>query len=115
MSSAIQYLRKNKFLVIGLIVTPLGLYSGIRLKEWRTENKINTIKQQVNMVQQQQQEQLLDPERDLRIELQDLRAARASLLRQEHGLGVELDSIGIKLRRLDEQEEKKEIVADAKK
>ncbi|KAJ2722840.1 hypothetical protein GGI07_003027 [Coemansia sp. Benny D115] len=100
----LDYVRTNKLLVIGLVVAPLGMYSGIQIKEWRTQQKIKQAKQQVDSASQQQTIKSSDDDTEIRVELQELRAVRGSLRREELLLGTELDSIASKLQRLDERD-----------
>lgn len=87
MSNFLQILRRHKFLTIGLVVSPLGLYTGIKLKEYR--NQPNQIKQP-----ETGQEQTEDDE------LEGIRKARSALKQQESLLNMELESIDVKLKRL---------------
>lgn len=88
MSNFLQILRRHKLLTIGLVVSPLGLYTGIKLKEYR--NQPNQTKQP-----ETGQEQTEDDE------LEGIRKARSSLKQQESLLNMELESIDVKLKRLD--------------
>ncbi|KAI8322710.1 hypothetical protein GQ54DRAFT_297205 [Martensiomyces pterosporus] len=102
-----QALRNNKPLIIGLVVAPLGLYSGVKIKEWRTENKRGVIEREVAKTSNSKPTHDSDSGNEIRIELQDLRNARSSLARRESLLVQESDSIDIKLKRLDEHEAEK--------
>ncbi|KAJ2030127.1 hypothetical protein GGI13_002467 [Coemansia sp. RSA 455] len=105
MSHILQTLRNNKPLVIGLVVAPLGLYSGIKIKEWRSARKVEDIKREVAATATTQAPQpTLNTADDIRLELQGLRGARETLARKESTLAQELESIHIKLKRLDEQD-----------
>ncbi|KAJ2655545.1 hypothetical protein IW148_006009 [Coemansia sp. RSA 1199] len=99
-----QKARDNKRFVIGLVVTPVGLYTGIRIKEWRTERKVTDIRREVQSVQQPVP---LSESDDIRAELHNLRQARAALLRQESLLNMEQDAILAKQKRLDAQDAKR--------
>ncbi|KAJ2860954.1 hypothetical protein GGH94_005212 [Coemansia aciculifera] len=105
MSRILQTLRNNKPLVIGLVVAPLGLYSGIKIKEWRSARKVEDIKREVAATTTAQASQsTLNSADDVQLELQGLHSARETLVRKESALAQELESIHIKLKRLDEQE-----------
>ncbi|KAJ1856389.1 hypothetical protein GGH12_002091 [Coemansia sp. RSA 1822] len=99
-----QKVRNNKRFVIGLVVAPVGLYTGIRIKEWRTERKVTDIRREVQSVQQPVP---LSESDDIRAELHNLRQARAALLRQESLLNMEQDAILAKQKRLDAQDAKR--------
>ncbi|KAJ2478594.1 hypothetical protein IWW56_003620 [Coemansia sp. RSA 2131] len=99
-----QKVRDNKRFVIGLVVAPVGLYTGIRIKEWRTERKVTDIRREVQSVQQPVP---LSESDDIRAELHNLRQARAALLRQESLLNMEQDAILAKQKRLDAQDAKR--------
>ncbi|KAJ2002422.1 hypothetical protein GGI04_000156 [Coemansia thaxteri] len=102
MAHILQTLRSHKPLVIGLVVAPLGLYSGIRIKEWQKERRVEEIRREVVATSQKTPAAAPEATDDIRLELQGLRNARAALIRQESALTQELDSIEIKLKRLDE-------------
>ncbi|KAJ2491485.1 hypothetical protein IWW37_002260 [Coemansia sp. RSA 2050] len=106
MSHILQTLRNNKPLVIGLVVAPLGLYSGMKIKEWRNERKVHDIKREVAATATQAQPALSSAD-EIENELQGLRGVRDTLIRKESTLDQELESIHIKLKRLDEQEASK--------
>ncbi|KAJ1755511.1 hypothetical protein GGH19_001201 [Coemansia sp. RSA 1807] len=99
-----QKVRDNKRFVIGLVVTPVGLYTGIRIKEWRTERKVTNVQREVQSVQQPAP---LSKSDDIRAELDNLRQARAALIRQESLLTMEQDAIWAKQKRLDAQDAKR--------
>ncbi|KAJ1720870.1 hypothetical protein LPJ53_004542 [Coemansia erecta] len=112
--SIIQYLRNNRLLVVGLVVAPAGLYSGIKIKEWRTQRKIDELKRTVELAESSKAdggagEARARADNEARIELQGLRAARSMVRREEMLLEQELNSIALKLGRLDEREKKAEI------
>ncbi|KAJ2356113.1 hypothetical protein GGF43_002276 [Coemansia sp. RSA 2618] len=111
--SLLQRLRENKRFLIGLVVAPLGLYTGVRIKEWRTESRVTGIRHEVQSVQQPISETPNKTD-SVREEIQNLREARAALLRQESLLKQELDSISAKLKRLDRQDAKQAIKQAAK-
>ncbi|KAJ1834791.1 hypothetical protein LPJ63_001676 [Coemansia sp. RSA 2711] len=102
----LQTLRENKRLVVGLVVAPLGLYTGIRIKDWRTERKVSEIQREVQNTRQPPPEPSESDE--IRAELQNLRSARAQLGRQESLLNQELEGVLAKLKRLDAQDAKQE-------
>ncbi|KAJ2683854.1 hypothetical protein IWW39_005254 [Coemansia spiralis] len=103
MSHILQTLRNNKPLVIGLVVAPLGLYSGMKIKEWRTTRKVQDVQREVAATATQAPPALSSADK-IEEELQGLRGVRETLIRKESMLDQELESIHIKLKRLDEQE-----------
>ncbi|KAJ2776856.1 hypothetical protein GGI15_004708 [Coemansia interrupta] len=106
--SIIQYLRNNRLLVVGLVVAPAGLYSGIKIKEWQTQRKIDEVKRSVELAESKQASRNT-ADHEVRVELQGLRAARSMVRREEMQLEQELSSIALKLGRLDEREKNAEI------
>ncbi|KAJ1646913.1 hypothetical protein J3B02_005056 [Coemansia erecta] len=116
MSSILQYVRNNRLLILGLVVCPAGVYGGIKMKEWRTQKKIDDIQREVIVAEKKTaMDNAQAVVTDVRLELQGLRAARSSLLREKALLEQELDSIYLKLERLDERDKKNEIINNAKK
>ncbi|KAJ1810885.1 hypothetical protein LPJ56_005854, partial [Coemansia sp. RSA 2599] len=109
------YIRNNRLLLLGLVVCPAGVYGGIKVKEWRTQKKIDDIQRQVKVAETRTIDKEEAADTDVRLELQGLRTARSTLLREKSLLEQELDSIYLKLERLDEREKKNEIVRSAKK
>ncbi|KAJ1988637.1 hypothetical protein GGI25_004926 [Coemansia spiralis] len=102
MQSFIQALRRNKPFVIGMIVAPLGLYTGLKVKDWRDCRRAEVVKREIEYASTQQATQKEpDAANDIRVELQALRNARSLLRRQEAQLALELESIEVKLSRLD--------------
>ncbi|KAJ1877083.1 hypothetical protein H4R99_001724 [Coemansia sp. RSA 1722] len=115
MSSILQYIRNNRLLLLGLVVCPAGVYGGIKVKEWRTQKKIDDIQREVQFAENKLPNDAQTADTDVRLELQGLRAARATLVREKFLLEQELDSIYVKLERLEEREKKNEIISEAKK
>ncbi|KAJ2882357.1 hypothetical protein IWW38_005670 [Coemansia aciculifera] len=108
MSHILHTLRSHKPLVIGLVVAPLGLYSGIKIKEWQNARKVEDIKRQVATTADLAMPQAAtdNSAEALHQELQGLRGAREALTRKESSLALELDAIDVKLKRLDDKEAK---------
>ncbi|KAJ2395623.1 hypothetical protein GGI05_001501 [Coemansia sp. RSA 2603] len=113
--SLTQYIRNNRLLLFGLVVAPAGLYGGIKIKEWRTQRKIDEVKRSVALAESGRADDgATRADNEVRVELQGLRAARSMVRREEMLLEQELNSIALKLRRLDEREKKAEIIKESK-
>ncbi|KAJ2452107.1 hypothetical protein EV183_003154 [Coemansia sp. RSA 2336] len=97
----LQRLLDNKRLVLGMIVAPLGLYTGICIKDWKTERKVSEIQRELEHTKQE-----ASSEPNTQTELQNLREARASLHHQEALIDQELESVLAKLKRLEAQDAK---------
>ncbi|KAJ1942546.1 hypothetical protein EC988_006458 [Linderina pennispora] len=97
MPSLRQALYNNKPILLGLLVAPLGLYIGVQLKDRREEQQKTTVMRAPTEIPENTQ---------IRLELQDVRNARALLQRQESQLSVELESLDSKMQRLDEMQGK---------
>ncbi|KAJ1669462.1 hypothetical protein GGF38_002240 [Coemansia sp. RSA 25] len=108
MSHILHTLRSHKPLVIGLVMAPLGLYSGIKIKERQGARKVEDIKREVAATTTADQglQATANSAEGIQQELQGLRSARETLIRKESTLAQELEAIDIKLKRLDEQEAK---------
>ncbi|KAJ1950390.1 hypothetical protein FBU59_000707 [Linderina macrospora] len=102
MPSVYQALHNNKPILVGLVVTPIGLYMGMRLKEYRKSQQVAAVQREAATVDSVERKK--DTGSEIRLELQDVRNARSLLRRQESQLSVELESIGTKIQRLDEMQ-----------
>ncbi|KAJ2745767.1 hypothetical protein GGI20_001884 [Coemansia sp. BCRC 34301] len=105
MSHILNALRSHKPLVIGLVVAPLGLYSGIKIKEWQSARKAEEIRRQVVTTAEQTPQAADTSIEAIEQLLEKLGSARDALIRKEAALAQELEAIDIKLERLRREQE----------
>ncbi|KAJ1726296.1 hypothetical protein LPJ61_005284 [Coemansia biformis] len=97
----LRTLQEKKYFVAGLVVAPLGLYVGLRIKQQQAGREIEEVRHGVASAQVRAEPPTVAD--DIRAELLSLHNARNSLRRQESLLSLELDSVHAKLQRLDRQ------------
>ncbi|KAJ1662909.1 hypothetical protein IW140_002792 [Coemansia sp. RSA 1813] len=102
MFSFMRTLADRKQIILGTILTPLGIYAGITLKEWQDNKEAARIEREVGSSAKPLPADH-EPETPSAInsELDDLRNAASALRTREGQLNLELQSINIKLARLE--------------
>ncbi|KAJ2715180.1 hypothetical protein H4R19_001348 [Coemansia spiralis] len=101
--SWLRTLQERKLFIAGLVVAPLGLYAGLRIKHWQTARLVDGVRSEVEAASAPPTTPPSAAD-DVRAELESLRSARAELRRQESLLSLELESVHTKLNRLDQQD-----------
>ncbi|KAJ2515965.1 hypothetical protein GGI11_003602 [Coemansia sp. RSA 2049] len=97
-----RMLADRKQIILGTILTPLGIYAGITLKEWRDQREATRIerevKQSASVAAVQEPD---DSPSAIHAELNELRNAASALRTREGQLNMELESIDLKLSRVE--------------
>ncbi|KAJ2554036.1 hypothetical protein EV175_002732 [Coemansia sp. RSA 1933] len=101
--SFMQRLADRKQIIIGTILTPLGIYGGIRLKQWNDEKEAARIEREVEFSAKPPHVDHDGPDSPaaLNAELDDLRKATQTIRAREGQLIMEIESINVKLQRLE--------------
>ncbi|KAJ2862859.1 hypothetical protein GGI22_002089 [Coemansia erecta] len=100
--SFMRTLADRKQIILGTILTPLGIYAGITLKEWQDGRKAAQVEHEIeSSARLPSADHETDSPAAINAELDDLRNAATAIRTREGQLNMELESINVKLKRLE--------------